>query len=142
METPTRLQNCHRDLWADNMLPTPDGGICVIDWENCGLADPSQEIPMALVDFGAGDPDRIAALYRAYLDGGGPGRIDGTASFTMVIAQFGHFWEAAVREYVSPGATAEQRAHSVGRVAELLDPPLRRHDIEAMLDALGSGGGG
>ncbi len=136
METPTRLQNCHRDLWADNMLPTPDGAIYVIDWENCGLADPSQEIPMALVDFGRADPGRIAALYRAYLDAGGPGRIRGPASFTMVIAQFGHFWESAVRTYVAPEATAEQRAHSVDRVAELLNPPLRPHDIEKMLDAL------
>jgi Ser/Thr protein kinase RdoA (MazF antagonist) len=31
---------CHRDLWADNILPTPAGGVCV------------QELPMAMIDFG------------------------------------------------------------------------------------------
>ena len=51
IEPPTNLQSCHRDLWADNILPTPTGGVCVIDWENCGLADPAQELPMAMIDF-------------------------------------------------------------------------------------------
>jgi Ser/Thr protein kinase RdoA (MazF antagonist) len=138
LEAPTRLLNCHRDLWADNMLPTPDGAICVIDWENCGLADPAQEVPMALADFGGGDQRRIAGLYRAYRDNGGPGRVSGPGSFTMVIAQFGHFWESAVRTYASPEATDEQRAHSVDRVAELLGLPLRPRHIEEMLDTLGS----
>jgi Ser/Thr protein kinase RdoA (MazF antagonist) len=146
LEAPSRLQNCHRDLWADNMLPTPDGRICVIDWENCGLADPSQEVPMALVDFGGDDQSRIAALYGAYLDNGGPGRVSGPGAFTMVIAQFGHFWESAVRTYAAPQATDEQQAHSVDRVAELLDRPLRPHHIEEMLDTLSgtaaSGGSG
>jgi Phosphotransferase enzyme family len=137
MEAPTQLQNCHRDLWADNMLPTPAGGICLIDWENCGLADPAQEIPMALVDFGGGDQHRIAAIYRAYLDNGGPGRVTGPGSFTMVIAQFGHFWESAVGTYVSPNATDDQRAHSMDRIAELLSPPLRPHHIEETLVTLG-----
>ena len=31
IEPPQMLQSCHRDLWADNVLPTADGGICVID---------------------------------------------------------------------------------------------------------------
>jgi Ser/Thr protein kinase RdoA (MazF antagonist) len=35
IEPPGSLQSCHRDLWADNILPTPTGGVCVIDWENC-----------------------------------------------------------------------------------------------------------
>ena len=37
---------CHRDLWADNVLGTPDGDVCVIDFENAGPADPSQELAM------------------------------------------------------------------------------------------------
>ena len=101
---PTNLQSCHRDLWADNMLPTPTGGLCVIDWENCGLADPAQELPMAMIDFGLGDQRRIAELYLAYLDAGGPARISGLGSFTMVIAQFGHFWESAITAYLATDA--------------------------------------
>jgi hypothetical protein len=85
---------------------------------------------MALVDFGGDDQSRIAALYRAYLDNGDPGRVSGPGSFTMVIAEFGHFWESVVRTYAAAEATGEQQAHSVDRVAELLDRPLRSHHIE------------
>ena len=93
IEQPTNLQNCHRDLWADNILPTPTGEVCVIDWENCGLADPAQELPMAMIDFARGDHRRSIELYASYVAAGGPARISGYGSFTMVIAQFGHFWE-------------------------------------------------
>jgi len=55
IESPTNLQSCHRDLQADNILPIPTGGVCVIDWENCGLADPAQELPMVMIDFASGD---------------------------------------------------------------------------------------
>lgn len=51
IEAPRNLQSCHRDLFADNILPTPDGGACVIDWENCGLEDPSHELAVVLYDF-------------------------------------------------------------------------------------------
>jgi Ser/Thr protein kinase RdoA (MazF antagonist) len=101
---PTNLQSCHRDLWADNILPTPIGGVCVIDWENCGLADPAQELPMALIDFAFGDQRRIAELYLSYLETGGPARVRGYSSFTMVIAQFSHFWESAITTYLSSNA--------------------------------------
>ena len=137
MEPPTNLQSCHRDLWADNMLPTPTGGVCVIDWENCGLADPAQELPMAMIDFGLGDQRRIAELYLAYLDAGGPARISGLGSFTMVIAQFGHFWESAITAYLATDA-AEEKAHSIDRIAELLNPPLRVTHLEEMLDTIAS----
>jgi thiamine kinase-like enzyme len=72
-------------LWADNILPTPTGGVCVIDWENCGLADPAQELPMVMIDFAFGDQCRIAELYLSYLETGGPARVSGYSSFTMVI---------------------------------------------------------
>ena len=35
------LRTCHRDLWADNVRRTGDGGLCVFDFDNAGLADPS-----------------------------------------------------------------------------------------------------
>lgn len=135
LEPPRRLQNCHRDLWADNVLPTSDG-VCVIDWENCGLEDPSYEIPMILFEFGAGDQARTADLYRCYLDAGGPGRVDRYGSFSMVIAQFGHFWESAVTAYLTPGATASERTRSLDRVAELLTPALRVAHLDEILDAI------
>lgn len=136
MEVPGRLQSCRRDLWADNLLPSATGGICVIDWENCGLEDPAQELPMVLLDFAGGDGDRAAALYGSYLDAGGPGRVNGRGSFTMVIAQFGHFWESAVQAYVAPGATPVVRAHSIERITELVRTSLRVQHLDEMLDHL------
>jgi len=136
-EPPTNLQSCHRDLWADNILPTPAGGVCVIDWENCGLADMAQELPMAMFDFACDDQRRVAELYHAYIAAGGPARLSGYAAFTMVIAQFGHFWESAIARYLSTDA-AEDKAHSLDRIAELLNPPLRVTQLEEMLDTVAS----
>ena len=135
MEAPTGLQACHRDLWADNILPTAASGVCVIDWENCGLEDPAQEIPMILVDFGAGDQRRVADLYQAYVDAGGPARIRGRGSFTMVIAQFGHFWESAIGRYLSPTSTPEEKSRSLSRLAVLIDMPFTIDDIDNLLDS-------
>ena len=125
IEPPTNLQNCHRDLWADNILPTPTGEVCVIDWENCGLADPAQELPMAMIDFASDDHRRSTELYASYVAAGGPARVSGYRSFTMVIAQFGHFWEAAITAYLATDAL-EDKAHNLDRIAELLNPPARR----------------
>ena len=69
--TAARLQTCHRDLWSDSILGTDDG-LCVIDWENCGLADPSQELAMVLFEFGMGDPCHSRRLRRSR--GAGTGR--------------------------------------------------------------------
>jgi aminoglycoside phosphotransferase (APT) family kinase protein len=132
---PTNLQSCHRDLWADNILPTPTGGVCVIDWENCGLADPAQELPKALFDFAFGDQRRTAELYLSYVETGGPARVRGYSSFTMVIAQLSHFWESAITTYLSSNA-AEDKAHSLDRITELLNPPLRVAHLEEMLDTI------
>jgi Ser/Thr protein kinase RdoA (MazF antagonist) len=137
IEPPANLQSCHRDLWADNILPTPTDGVCVIDWENCGLADPAQELPMAMFDFAFGDQHRLAELYLAYVEAGGLGRVTGYGSFTMVIAQFGHFWESAITAYLSTSG-AEVKAHSLDRIADLLNPPLRVEHLEEMLDTIAS----
>ena len=140
LTVPTDLQMCHRDLWSDNLPPDPRGGVCVIDWENCGLAAPAQELPMALLDFCDGDQARTATLYAAYLDAGGPARLQRREDFTMVIAQFGHFWEMAVESYLAPDASAATKAHSLERIAELLESPLaaRGHRRRAGLDDGGS----
>jgi hypothetical protein len=78
----------------------------------------------------------MRALFGSYVDAGGPGRLQGRGTFTMVIAQFGHFWESAVAAYLAPDATAEQKAHSVERADLQLRQPLRVHDVDDILDAL------
>ncbi|MBA2464139.1 MAG: phosphotransferase, partial [Nocardioidaceae bacterium] len=75
IEQPQLLRNCHRDLWADNVLPTADGGVCVIDWDNSGPADPSQELGCVLFEFARDDPGRTRALTNAYEQAGGPARV-------------------------------------------------------------------
>jgi hypothetical protein len=60
-EPPGMLRTCHRDLWADDVVPTADGGVCVIDSENSGPADPSQELGCVLFEFARADPGRARA---------------------------------------------------------------------------------
>jgi len=72
IEPPQVLAACHRDLWADNLLGMAEGGVCVIDWENSGPADPSQELGYVLFEFARSDPGRARDLVAAYRRAGGP----------------------------------------------------------------------
>ncbi len=136
IEPPRRLQTCHRDLWADNLRSTPAGGMCVIDWEGAGLADPSQELACVLFEFASGDAVRVRALYRAYVDAGGPGRVDDQGCFSMLIAQLGHIAEAACRQWLEP-TPRSSRADSAASFAEFVDRPHDRAVLGHILDAVG-----
>ena len=138
IEPPTTLQNCHRDLFADNMLPMAQGGICVIDWENCGLEDPSHELAMVIFDFTVGNPERTRHLYGAYQQSGGQGCLDGPGVFSMLIAQFGHFYESAAREWLDPQSSHEDRGHAIARFDELFRTPLTIDWIDQVLDLASS----
>ena len=96
----TPRQTCHLDLWADNVRGTPDGGICIIDWDNAGPGDPSRELALVLFEFGRGRPDRLETLYAAYLAAGGPGRVSTEADFSVVIAQLHHICELHLRRWL------------------------------------------
>ena len=89
---------------------------------------------MALIDFCYVDQDRTATFYAAYLDAGGPGRLVRREDFTMVIAQFGHFWEKDVEAYLAPDASDATKAHCLARIDEAMGSPLRLEHIEAVLD--------
>ena len=54
--------------------------LCVIDWDNCGPADPSHELACAVYEFGQRDADRMRAFYDAYRAAGGPARLSARAS--------------------------------------------------------------
>ena len=73
---PRSLRTCHRDLWADNVRRTAAGSLCVFDFDNAGLADPSQELALVLVEFSGDDATRARAIQDAYAEAGGPGRVD------------------------------------------------------------------
>lgn len=136
LEPPGNLQNCHRDLFADNILPRAQGGVCVIDWENCGLEDPSHELGVVIFDFTVGDPGRSQQLHDAYADAGGPGRLTSRGAFSMLIAQFGHFHESAANEWLDPQSSLEDRDHAIGRFDELFSTPLTIDRIDEFLDTV------
>ncbi len=136
LEAPTYTQVCHRDLFADNVRRTPDGGLCVIDWENCGAADPAQELAVVLLEYSWSDGPRARQLYAAYIEAGGPGRVRRRADFTMAIAQLNHILAHSVRRWLE--ATDDPtRARYAAAVAEFVDEPLTREAVDRVLDAIG-----
>jgi thiamine kinase-like enzyme len=130
------LRTCHRDLWADNLLPTPDGGLCVVDWEESGPADPSQELGYVLFEFTRGDPGRARALTEAYRRAGGPARVDRRGHFSMLIAQLGHVTEIAASDWLEPNARSPERADSAMWISEVFDEPHTRDLLDSLLAAV------
>lgn len=135
IEPPEMLRTCHRDLWADNLLPTADGGVCVIDWENSGSADPSHELGCILFEFARTDPGRARALTNAYREAGGPAKVNRRGHFSMLIAQLGHITELAASDWLQPNARSPERADSAAWVTEVLDEPHTRQLLERILKA-------
>ena len=132
---PRDVQLCHRDLWADNLRTTTSGGLCVIDWDLAGPADPAQELAVVLVEFCYGRPERARALSAAYLDGGGTGRITGRGDFTMAQAQFGHFATSAARQWLATtDEQARARAEAWFRLG--LAAPLDVEHVDELLAAV------
>ncbi len=131
---PGDLRTCHRDLWADNVRRTPGGGLCVFDFDNAGLADPSGELAAVLVEYAGTDGERGAAIQDAYAAAGGPGRVRSPADFTMPIAQLGHIVEEACRRWLA-ATSDEDRADNEAWAREFLDRPLTMAQIEALLSA-------
>ena len=133
-DAPGTLRTCHRDLWADNVRRTADGGLCVFDFDNAGLADPSRELAAILVEYAGWNLARAAAIRDAYAEAGGPGRVASPRDFSMVIAQLNHIGAEACRRWLA-ATDDEQRADNEGWVREYLDRPLSRGLVEALLDA-------
>ena len=127
------VQTCHLDLWADNVRGTPEGGLCIVDWDSAGPGDPGRELAMVLFEFGRGRPDRLAALYVAYLADGGPGRVRTEADFSMLIAQLHHICELHLRRWLQPGLGDDERARALAHIYEFLNDPLDREVLNGIL---------
>jgi Ser/Thr protein kinase RdoA (MazF antagonist) len=134
---PVTVRTCHRDLWGDNLRPAAAGGLCVIDWDDCGPADPSYELGCVLFEFGAGEAARIGEIYESYLRSGGPGRVRQPADFSMLICQLGHICEIACRDWLDPAARSTDRQHNAERFAEFVARPLDRAGLQTILDGVG-----
>lgn len=131
-DAPRELRTCHRDLWADNVRRTPDGSLCVFDFDNAGLADPSQELALVLVEYGGDDARRARTIREAYAEAGGPGRVDGPRDFAMVIAQLAHIVEEGCRRWLASETDAD-RDDNEAWVREFIDRPLTRELIDRLL---------
>jgi Ser/Thr protein kinase RdoA (MazF antagonist) len=139
--TPMRpAQTCHLDMWADNLRSTPSGDLCLIDFDNAGPADPSREIAMVVYEFGRGghnegDPARQRALYDAYLDAGGPGRIRGRGDLALTVAQIHHIGHRHLTMWLG-ARDDEARARSLAGIEEFLDEPLLLDHVERLVGAV------
>jgi hypothetical protein len=130
------VRTCHRDLWAENLRRTVSGALCVIDWDNCGLADPGQEVAVALFEFSSGDADRARAFYHEYRRCGGPGRVQGPGDFSMAIAQLGHITELSCRRWLDRATSQTERDRQAARFVEGASDPLTRRVIDELLEAI------
>jgi hypothetical protein len=129
---PRDLRTCHRDLWADNVRRARDGGLYVFDFDDAGLADPSQELALVLVEYCTADPRRAGLIRGAYWEAGGPGRVEDPTDFAMAIAQLSHILAEGCRRWLT-ATTNDQRSDNEGWVREFVDRPLTRTVIEALL---------
>jgi Ser/Thr protein kinase RdoA (MazF antagonist) len=136
IEPPDNLRTCHRDLWADNVLATAAGGVCVIDWENSGPADPSQELGCVVFEYARTDPGRARALTEAYRDAGGPATVSRRGHFSMLVAQLGHITEIAATDWLEPNIRSPERADAAAWIAEGLDEPHTRELLDTLLAAV------
>ena len=91
---------------------------------------------MVLFEFGRADARRARTLYDAYVDAGGPGRIERPGNFSMAIAQLGHIAEYDCERWLDPAASAADRERHAGRFAEFTTRPLTRAVIAELLDAV------
>jgi aminoglycoside phosphotransferase (APT) family kinase protein len=139
IEPPQLLQTCHRDLWSDNILPTVDGDVCVIDWENSGPADPNQELGCVLFEFALADPARAQAVTSSYWDAGGTATVNRRGHFSMLIAQLGHILEIAATDWLTPNVRSPERTDSAAWIDEILDEPHTRDVLDNLLAAVNEG---
>ena len=133
---PERVRTCHRDIWADNLLPTAVGGVCVVDWENSGPADPAYELGCLLFEYARGDPGRARVLVDAYVSAGGPAKVSGRGDFSMLIAQLGHITAHAAEAWLAAAPGSPDRAEASAWVGELVDDPHTRRVLDDLLAAV------
>ena len=128
-------QVCHRDLWCDNVLASADGRVCVIDFENVGPADPSQELAMVLFEFGDDDPQRARDLHAAYVAAGGPGRVSRRGHFSMLVAQQAHIASYGCARWIGESDPAE-RDRLEAWFLETPEDPVTLERIDRILAAI------
>lgn len=135
LAVPRQVQLCHRDLWADNVRRTPGGGLVVLDWENSGPGDVNGELGCAVFEYGLGEPDRMRALYDAYLAAGGSGRLTDRGDLTMLVAQLGHIARTGCERWLA-SSSHQERTRNADWVSEFLEEPVTLEVVDRILLAV------
>jgi Ser/Thr protein kinase RdoA (MazF antagonist) len=138
MVDPDDPQTCHRDLFPENLRGTVDGSMCVIDWDNHGMAGASQELAFVVWSFAGGRADRAAAIVQSYRAWGGPGRVREPGDFTMLVAVLGHINERACTGWLEHPPGDPERDRLARLFGETAADPLTRSAIADLLDAVAS----
>ncbi len=130
------VQICHLDLWADNVRRSSSGGLCIIDWDNSGPADPTRELALVIFEFARGDPARAAILHSSYRERGGPGRLRTRADFAMLAAQLGHIGAMHLRRWLDPASSEDERARALQGIEEFVGDPFTQAQVADILNAV------
>ncbi|PWI14744.1 phosphotransferase [Streptomyces sp. Act143] len=119
---PDGLVRSHLDLQPQNVLVGPDGPT-LIDWDNAGAIAPERELARVLYVWAGGNDFSATAartITRAYADAGGPARVTGLDSFSMLFATDLNFVYVQAECAIDPKVTAEQREFASSRVVDTL----------------------
>lgn len=134
---PHDLRTCHRDLFPENLRGVADGAVCVIDWDNHGLAGASQELAFVLWGFAGGRAGRARTMVESYIDAGGSGRVQSPGDFTMLVATLAHINERACAQWLAHRPGDPERARMAALFQETVADPLTHSAISDLLDAVG-----
>ncbi len=126
------VQWCHLDLWADNVRSTPEGSVCIVDFDNAGPGDPTRELAMVLFEFARTSADRVHRLVTAYDAAGGPGRVTRPEDFGLTIAQLHHICRYQVLGWLE-ARDPEARARAHAGVREFVDDPFLPDDVQRLV---------
>ncbi|MBO0869804.1 MAG: aminoglycoside phosphotransferase family protein [Micromonosporaceae bacterium] len=134
---PDRLRTCHRDLGLANIRPTTGGGLVVLDWENCGPAEPAQELAAVLCELaGELSTQDAADGYAAYRAAGGPARLTSFDDFSMAIAVQGHLLRFYGERSLHVSLSEQDRQRADTRMNRMLRRPLTQAYLSELLAAL------
>ncbi len=137
---PALLLTCHRDLNLENVRRAAGTtGLVVLDWENCGPAEPARELAAVLADLAVDlGLQAASAAHAGYVAAGGPARLTGPADFGMAVAVQGHLLQVYGYRALAPGEPDETRATARRRLHQMLERPVTLQLARRLLDLVSS----